>query len=91
MKNKKEYILKNLEELYPHPAIPLAHKDEYTLLIAVLLSARCTDARVNTITPILFAKASCPKEMITLSVAEIQNIIRPCMTRRKRIAGPKFM
>jgi endonuclease-3 len=78
MKNKKEYILKNLEELYPQPAIPLAHQDEYTLLIAVLLSARCTDARVNTITPILFAKASCPKEMIALSVADIQNIIRPC-------------
>jgi endonuclease-3 len=76
--NKQRYILKNLEELYPNPPIPLQHKDEYTLLIAVLLSARCTDARVNTITPILFAKASSPKEMITLSVSEIQNIIRPC-------------
>lgn len=67
-----------LEELYPETPIPLDHKDAYTLLIAVLLSAQCTDARVNTITPLLFAKADNPYDMIKLSTDEIKAIIRPC-------------
>lgn len=64
--------------MYPEVPIPLNHKDPYTLLIAVLLSAQCTDVRVNQITPILFAKADNPYDMIKLSVEEIANIIRPC-------------
>ncbi len=67
-----------LNKLFPHPAIPLKHKDPYTLLIAVLLSARCTDARVNQITPKLFAKADTPEKMISLKPKEIEEIIRPC-------------
>ena len=63
--------------VYPSPPIPLEHQDPYTLLIAVLLSAQSTDARVNTITPILFAKADNPYDMIKLSVKEIEDIIRP--------------
>lgn len=77
-KEKASYIIEELERLYPETSIPLDHKDPYTLLIAVLLSAQCTDARVNQITPKLFAKASTPEEMITLSVEEIKTIIRPC-------------
>lgn len=71
-------IQKILNEIYPEPPIPLHHRDSYTLLIAVLLSAHCTDARVNKVTPILFAKASTPEEMVKLSVEEIENIIRTC-------------
>jgi endonuclease III len=67
-----------LNDLFPHPAIPLKHSDAYTLLIAVLLSAQCTDERVNQVTPVLFAKASTPEEMIKLSIEEIAAIIRPC-------------
>lgn len=75
---KGEKIRKILNELYPAPAIPLKHQDPYTLLIAVLLSAQCTDARVNTITPLLFQKANTPEKMSFLSVHEIEEIIRPC-------------
>lgn len=71
-------ITKQLETLYPETPIPLEHKDPYTLLIAVLLSAQCTDARVNTVTPHLFKKADTPEEMVKLEVAEIKSIIRPC-------------
>lgn len=67
-----------LEKIYPETPIPLDHTDAYTLLIAVLLSAQCTDERVNKITPLLFAKASNPTAMIQLSIEEIQAIIRPC-------------
>ncbi len=67
-----------LDKLYPTTPIPLDHKDPYTLLIAVLLSAQCTDERVNKITPLLFAKADTPQEMIKLDVDEIREIIRPC-------------
>ena len=67
-----------LEGYFPHVEIPLDHRDPYTLLVAVLLSAQCTDARVNTITPILFAKADNPADMATLSIAEIESIIKPC-------------
>ena len=75
---KANFVLKKLEELYPETPIPLNHSDPYTLLIAVLLSAQCTDERVNKITPILFQKADSPKKMILLSVEEIAAIIRPC-------------
>lgn len=77
-KEKARYIIEALEKQYPVIPIPLIHNDPYTLLIAVLLSAQCTDARVNLITPILFAKAASPHEMIKLSVNEIREIIRPC-------------
>lgn len=75
---KADYILHRLEELYPETPIPLDHKDPYTLLIAVLLSAQCTDVRVNQITPKLFKMADNPKEMVKHSVKEIEDIIRPC-------------
>jgi endonuclease-3 len=77
-KEKAIYITTELEKLYPETPIPLDHSDAYTLLIAVLLSAQCTDARVNKITPALFAKASTPKQMIQLTVEEIREIIKPC-------------
>ncbi len=78
IKNKAQYIIDQLEKLYPTTPIPLVHSDEYSLLIAVLLSAQCTDERVNKITPQLFHRASNPYEMIKLEVSEIENIIRPC-------------
>jgi endonuclease III len=77
-KKKAQKILKILNELYPAPSIPLQHRDAYTLLIAVILSAQCTDARVNTITPALFKKAHTPEKMVQLGVEEIEQIIRPC-------------
>ena len=79
--NKQErvtFVINTLKELYPEIPIPLNHKDAYTLLIAVLLSAQCTDVRVNQITPLLFAKADNPFDMIKMSVEEIKEIIRPC-------------
>ena len=72
------FVINTLKELYPEIPIPLDHKDPYTLLIAVLLSAQCTDVRVNQITPLLFAKADNPYDMIKMSVEEIKEIIRPC-------------
>jgi len=72
------FVINTLNELYPEIPIPLDHKDAYTLLIAVLLSAQCTDVRVNQITPLLFAKADNPYDMVKMSVEEIQDIIRPC-------------
>jgi endonuclease-3 len=77
-KEKAEYIINELEKLYPETPVPLNHSDAYTLLIAVLLSAQCTDERVNKITPILFKRADNPYDMIKLSVEEIREIIRPC-------------
>jgi endonuclease-3 len=77
-KEKAKYIIDVLESQYPEAPIPLIHSDPYTLLIAVLLSAQCTDARVNLITPILFSKAKTPQEMIQLSPNEIREIIKPC-------------
>jgi endonuclease-3 len=77
-KEKAHFIQQTLEKLYPNPPIPLDHKDSYTLLIAVLLSAQCTDARVNQITPLLFQRADNPKEMANVPVEEIEEIIRPC-------------
>jgi len=79
--NKKEratFIQKTLNQKIPHPKIPLTHTSNYTLLIAVLLSAQCTDARVNEVTPKLFAKAKTPAAMIELSISQIEKIIRPC-------------
>ena len=72
------FVINTLKDLYPEIPIPLNHKDPYTLLIAVLLSAQCTDVRVNQITPLLFAKADNPYDMIKMSVEEIRDIIRPC-------------
>lgn len=77
-KEKASFIVEKLGELYPSPPIPLKHKDSYTLLIAVLLSARCTDERVNQVTPSLFKLADNPGDMILLSVNQIRSIIRPC-------------
>ncbi|MFT5168617.1 MAG: endonuclease-3 [Saprospiraceae bacterium] len=75
---KANDIAKILDELYPTTPIPLEHDDPYTLLIAVLLSAQCTDVRVNKVTPFLFEKADNPFDMIKLDVEEIRAIIRPC-------------
>lgn len=77
-KEKVNFIISKLESLYPKVPIPLNHYDSYTLLIAVLLSAQCTDERVNRITPNLFKRARNPYDMIKLSINEIENIIRPC-------------
>jgi endonuclease-3 len=77
-KEKAHYVIEQLELLYPETPVPLDHFDAYSLLISVLLSAQCTDERVNKITPLLFAKARTPQEMIRLSVEEIRAIIRPC-------------
>ena len=75
---KVQYVIETLQKTYPKIHIPLDHKDPYTLLVAVLLSAQCTDVRVNKITPLLFSKADNPFDMIKLTVEEIKNIIRPC-------------
>lgn len=77
-KERAQKIASILNELFPHPDIPLKHKDPYTLLIAVLLSAQCTDARVNTVTPKLFAEADTPQAMVQLTPTLIEGIIRPC-------------
>jgi len=77
-KEKVNFVIKTLKEIYPTIPIPLNHKDPYTLLVAVLLSAQCTDVRVNQITPLLFAKADNPHDMIKMSVEDIKAIIRPC-------------
>lgn len=77
-RDKAKKIRTILAELYPAPKIPLQHQDVYTLLVAVLLSAQCTDARVNQITPKLFARASTPYEMVKLTIPEIESIIHSC-------------
>ncbi len=77
-KEKIDFLIAKLDELYPEVPIPLDHNNPYTLLIAVLLSAQCTDARVNKITPLLFRVADTPYEMAKLSQEEIADIIRPC-------------
>ena len=75
---RAEYILQHLQELYPQTPVPLNHNDPFTLLIAVLLSAQCTDERVNKITPALFALADNPADMAVLEVDQIRCIIKPC-------------
>ena len=81
------FILHRLGELYPNPPIPLAHKDPYTLLVAVLLSAQCTDERVNMVTPVLFAKADNPKDMSTLSETEIHGAIQSCGLAKQKASA----
>jgi endonuclease-3 len=85
--NKVRFILKTLDSYFPEPPIPLHHKDPYTLLIAVMLSARCTDERVNKTTPLLFARADTPEKMVLFSWQEIQAIIRPCGLSEKKAKG----
>ena len=75
---KANAIAKILKELYPNPAVPLDHKDAYTLLVSVLLSAQCTDKRVNQVTPILFEEADTPNKMVQLTTEQIKSIIKPC-------------
>ncbi len=75
---RAQYLLDRLDQLYPETPIPLDHKDPYTLLIAVLLSAQCTDVRVNQVTPALFALADNPHMMKNIPVEQVKAIIRPC-------------
>ncbi len=75
---RADHTRARLEDLYPETPIPLDHKDPFTLLVAVLLSAQCTDVRVNQITPALFARADNPQDMMHVPVDEIRDIIRPC-------------
>ncbi len=77
-KERVEYLLSELQKRYPNPPVPLDHHDNYSLLVAVLLSAQCTDKRVNTITPLLWELADNPKDMAIQSQENIQAIIRPC-------------
>lgn len=77
-KERAKYIALRLNELYPQPAIPLVHRDPFTLLIAVILSAQCTDARVNLVTPKLFRLASTAKQMAQLRPSQVEKIIRSC-------------
>ena len=77
-KERATFVINTLKGVYPTIPIPLDHQDPYTLLIAVLLSAQCTDVRVNKITPLLFARADNPYDMVKLTVEEIKEIIRPC-------------
>ena len=86
-KERASHIMRRLEELYPETPIPLDHKDAYTLLVAVLLSAQCTDVRVNQVTPALFKLADNPHDMMHVPVEKIQEIIRPCgLSPRKSAA-----
>lgn len=86
-KQRAEHLLRRLEELYPETPIPLDHTSQYTLLIAVLLSAQCTDLRVNLVTPALFNLADTPEKMMHIPVEEIRAIIRPCgLSPRKSAA-----
>ena len=75
---KAVFILNKLDELYPEPGIPLKHENAFTMLVAVLLSAQCTDERVNKVTPILFDSGKAAKDMVALGQESIQEIIRPC-------------
>ncbi len=77
-KERVDFIIQTLEALYPKPPIPLDHKDPYTLLVAVLLSAQCTDERVNKVTPALWALADNPFDMAKVPVEKIKAVIRPC-------------
>ena len=86
-KEKAVAIAQKLEELYPETPIPLDHTDAYTLLVSVLLSAQCTDIRVNKTTPFLFAKADNPSDMLQLSTKEIEDIIRPCGLAPRKSKG----
>ena len=76
--DRARLIGRRLDELYPDVAPPLSHEDPFTLLVAVVLSAQCTDKRVNEVSPRLFALASTPQKMAALSAREIERVIRPC-------------
>jgi len=84
---RADHLLRRLGEIYPDPPIPLDHRDPYTLLIAVLLSARCTDARVNRVTPALFARAANPHAMMRVPVEDIRDLIRPCGLSSRKAAA----
>jgi endonuclease-3 len=85
--DRARHIQRRLEQLYPETPIPLDHRDAYTLLIAVLLSAQCTDVRVNQVTPALFEEADNPEDMMNVPVETIRSIIRPCgLSPRKSVA-----
>lgn len=84
---KADFVLQKLEELYPTVPIPLQHSDSFTLLVAVVLSAQCTDKRVNEITPILFGRVKDVYEMAKLPVEEIEEIIRPCGLSKAKSKG----
>ena len=89
-KEKAEFVMQKLDELYPEVPVPLDHIDPYSLLVAVLLSAQCTDVRVNQVTPHLFAVADNPYDMAKVPVEKIKEIIRPCglsPSKSKAIAG----
>ncbi|MEN9742357.1 MAG: DNA-(apurinic or apyrimidinic site) lyase [Bacteroidota bacterium] len=86
-KEKAKFVVETLEHLFPTTPIPLDHKDPYTLLVAVLLSAQCTDERVNQVTPALFALADNPADMAKVPVEKIQAIIRPCGLSPKKSAA----
>jgi endonuclease-3 len=86
-KEKAAKIFTILNKLYPNPPIPLLHKDPYTLLVAVLLSAQCTDKCVNQVTPKLFAKADTPEKMAQLDIEDIQKIVRPCGLSARKAAA----
>lgn len=75
---RAEFIARRLDELYPRPGIPLAHRDPFTLLVAVVLSAQCTDSRVNLVSPPLFKRADTPRKMARLGASRIEALIRPC-------------
>ena len=75
---RAEFVHRRLEELYPETPVPLDHRDPFTLLVAVLLSAQCTDERVNRVTPGLFSLANTPQEMQKVPVSRIEEVIRPC-------------
>ena len=77
-KERADYILNKLNNLYPETPVPLKHNSLFELLVAVLLSAQCTDERVNQITPELFKIANTPKKISKMSISKIENIIRPC-------------
>ena len=84
-KERAIFVINSLKEIYPSIPIPLDHKDPYTLLVAVLLSAQCTDVRVNQITPILFAKADNPWDMVKMTVEEIKEIIKIYKDKLKKM------
>jgi endonuclease-3 len=86
-KARATYLDRRLAELYPNPPIPLTHSSPFTLLVAVLLSAQCTDRRVNQVTPILFARAPTPAALAAMPVEEIRRIIRPCGLSERKAAA----
>ena len=86
-KKKIQFISEKLDELFPNPPIPLDHTDDYTMLVAVVLSAQCTDIRVNQVTKILFKKANTPAAMVKLGQKRIAEIIKPCGFFNTKSAG----